>query len=51
MAQRKFATQREFVESLPAPMFVPWGGAGSAINIARAVGSRLSMPTLQGLAN
>ena len=33
------------------PMFVPWGGAGSAVNVARAVGSRLGVPTLQGLAN
>ena len=33
------------------PMFIPWGGAGSAVNVARAVGSRLGVPTLQGLAN
>ena len=33
------------------PMFIPWGGAGSAVNVVRAVGSRLGVPTLQGLAN
>lgn len=50
MAQRKFATQREFVESLPQPMFIPWGQSAVLNQGARILASRLANADLQGLA-